>query len=586
MTFISEIKRRNVFRVAVAYVVVAWALIEVTDTVFPRLALPEWLVTAVIVLLILGFPVAMVLAWAYQLMPDGPAPAAGASAQPAATSSARGTNWLIAAGLLAVVAILIFERVWDARSPDARPGGISTIAVLPFANLSGDPEQEYFADGMTEALIGDLSQVRALAVISRTSVMRYKNSQVSIPEIASALGADALVEGTVLRSGDKIRITARLIQAHPERPLWSAHYDRELRDVLIVHSQLAETIARKVQLAAKPEDEPRLSDAPAVLPKAYEAYLRGRFHWNKRTGEQLQKAIALFNLAIEVDPAFARAHAGLADTYVIAPIFGLMPPRQALAETRAAATAALAIDEASSEAHAALAYALALYEWDWEGAEREFTRALELNPSAAMSRFHYAATLAATGRFDEAIAEAERARTLDPVSPIVTAGLAWVFHLARRYDEAIEESLRVLELDPDFPIGHFRLGAAYLCKGLYAEAVVALQKAIDTSGGDPTFMAYAGHAHAAAGDRAAAEEILRQVEAMSGQRYVPATARAIIYTGLGESDAALDWLDMALEERSWDAAFLQVEPVFDPLRQQPGFQRLVRRLKVATPKAG
>jgi len=449
--------------------------------------------------------------------------------------------------------------------------------VLPLANLSGDPEQDYFSDGMTDALIAELGQIGSLRVISRTSVMQYKGAKRPLPQIAKELNVDAVIEGSVLRSGDRVRITAQLIGAVPERHLWARNYERDLRDVLSLQGEIARTIADEIKANVMPDVQARLARARPVNPEAYQAYLTGRYHWNLRTEDGLKKSLGYFQQAIEKDPAYALAYAGLADSYVIL-ADGVMAPREAYPRGKAAAFKALEIDETLAEAHAPLGAAREAYDWDWVGAEKEYKRAIELNPGYATAHQWYAMYLSEMGRHDEAVAEIRRAQELDPLSLIINATGGYVFFFARRYDEAIAQCRRTLELNPGFYSGHSFLGWAYEQEKLYAQAISEYQKAIALEPGNPALAAELARACAAAGKRTEALKGISQLKELSKQRYVSPYLMAQIHAALGDIDQACAWLEKAYEERSGELCMLKVDPRNDPLRSEPRFQDLLRRM--------
>jgi TolB-like protein/Flp pilus assembly protein TadD len=457
---------------------------------------------------------------------------------------------------------------------------IESIAVLPLANLSGDPEQEYFADGMTEELITNLGKISALRVISRTSVMRYKGTKKPLPEIARELNMDAIVEGTVQRSGNRVRISAQLIQARPERHLWAESYERDLRDVLALQSEVARAIANEIRLKLTPQEQTRLASARPVNPAAHEAYLRGRYHWNKVTDEGIRRSIREFEQAIEIDPQYAVAYAGVADAYIFLSAWSrAIPPKEVLPKAKAAAVKALEIDETLPEAHTALALARLLFELDWSAAESGLKRAIELNPSYPVAHQWYALLLSSLGRHDEAIAEAKRAHELDPLSLQSDAQVGLHYYFARQYDQAIQRLHQTLELDPNFPPAHYWLGIAYLEKGASQEALEALQTAVRLSGSSGLFEPDLARAYGLTGKRDAARRILGELQELSRKKYVPADSIAIIYIGLGDKNRALEWLEKAREEScAGSILLLKVAPWLDPLRSDPRFQDLLRRM--------
>lgn len=421
---------------------------------------------------------------------------------------ARRRRWVTALalvalpGMLAVMFALNLGGLRDRLLGRPMPGEITSIAVLPLENLSGDPEQDYFTDGMTEMLITELSKIGALKVISRQSVMQFKGTDKPLPEIARELDVDAVVEGSALHIGERVRITVQLIEAATDRNLWADNYDRDVSDVLELHSEVAQAIARQIKIAVTPEEETRLASGRPLNPKAHEAYLRGRYHWNKRTEEGLKKSIEHFQQAVEMDRGYALAYAGLADAYVFLGGYQVFPPKEVNTKAKAAALKALELDDTLAEVHASLAIAK-LSEWDWLGAERELKRAIELNPSYATAHHWYAYYLETLGRFDEAVEEIQRARELDPLSLIIdiTAGDI-MFQRVGQYDKAIAHYRKTLELDPNFGMTHEWLGRAYAQKGMYEEAIAEYQRSVSLSGRSPRVMAGLGYTYAVAGGEA------------------------------------------------------------------------------------
>jgi len=466
------------------------------------------------------------------------------------------------------------------RSRRATRGRIQAVAVLPLADLSEYQAADYFADGMTEALITDLARIKALRVISRTSVMQYKGVQRPLPQIARELNVDAVVEGSVLRSGNRVRITAQLIHAATDQHLWAESYERDLRDVLSLQGEVARAIANEIQVKLTPQDQARLVSARSVDPEAHQLYLKGRFYWNKRTEAGLKKGIEYFHQAIDLDPNYALAYAGIADCYSLLgwDLFGALPPREALPIAKAAARKALEADDSLAEAHNSLAWTKLVFDWDWIGAEREFKRAIELNPGYAATHHWYAECLAGMGRYTEALAEIRQAQELDPLSLIIGSIVGWVFYFDRKDDQAIAEFRKTLELDPNFWVAHWTLGRAFEQKAMFAEAIAEIQKAIDFSGGSPLALAALGHTYAVWGRRAEAERVLNELKESSKQGYISPYSIAAIHAALGEKDQAFIWLEKAYEERSGWLIWLRAEPISDPLRSDPRFQDLLRRV--------
>jgi len=455
---------------------------------------------------------------------------------------------------------------------------IESLAVLPLHNLSHDPEQEYFSDGMTDELITELAKFGGLRVTSHTSVERYKDTRQPLPEIARELGVDAVVEGTVTRSGDRVRITAQLIDGRSDRHLWAESYERDLRDVLALQNEVSGDIAKEIQIKVTNPEKSPLASARPVSPEAHEAYLKGRYFWNKRSEEGVRKGIDYFEQATRIDPNYAVAYAGLAESYIVLNGHRFLPPTQAFPKVHAAALKALELDESLAEAHSSLGSYRWEYEWDKSGAEKEFRRAIELNPSYATAHAWYAEELAALGRGDQALAEMERAREVDPLSLPVSVVAGWILYVERDNDQAIDQFQRTLELDSNFAIAHLYLGRAYVQKGNLEQAIVEAQTATRLSGSHPFYMAWLGYAYARAGNRNEALRILHQLKVISGKKYVASHDVAAIYVGLGEKSKAIAWLNKGYDEHSYTVLQLGVEPEFDSLRSDPRFQDLVQRV--------
>ncbi len=503
-------------------------------------------------------------------------------ATPTGSRSRRRPVWMTVLALAAVLAVAGYFG-WQSFRPPVQPlAGKIMLAVLPFDNLSGDPDQDYFSDGMTEEMITQLGRLNPerLGVIGRTSIVRYKGTNKSIEEIGRELKVEYLLEGSVRREADRARISVQLIQVSDQTQLWAANYDRVLGGILSLQSEVAEAVAREIQVKLTPQQEARLASARPVNPEAYEAYLKGRYHWRLRTPEALEKSIKFFKDAIAKDSAYALGYAGLADSYLLlgsAP-YDAVPPREVMPRAREAAIKALAIDDTLAEAHTSLAHAKLFYDWDWSGAEREFQRALELNPSYATAHHWYAYQLWVRGRLDQALEEVQRARELDPFSLVINLVMGRHFYFTRRFDLAIAQFKEALEMEPNFFLGHFDLGLAYAQVGRHEEALAEFQQAVRLSGSSPLCVAGLGYAYALAGRKSEARMVLDDLRQISQRRRVPAIYPAGIYAGLGEKDRALEWLEHAYEERSDVLILLKLEPIFDPLRSDPRFQSLLLRL--------
>ena len=455
---------------------------------------------------------------------------------------------------------------------------IRSLAVLPLESLSSDASQDYFADGMTDELISDLGQISALRVISRTSVMTYKHARKPLPQIARELNVDAVVEGTVLRSGDQVRITAQLIEASTDKHLWSQSYEGELRDTLALQNQVARAIADQIRINLNPQEQAALKTVKVVNPQAYESFLKGRYFWNKRTADSLKVALAYFRQAIDEDPNYAQAYSGLADTYALLGDwqYAVMTPKEALPKAKAVATKALELDSTLGEAHNSLAFCLDGFDWDFDSAGKEFRQAIELNPGYATAHHWYAWHLSLLGRYNEAIPEMRRAESLDPLSLIINADLAELLVLAHSYDESIEQSRKTIEMDPNFAFAHIQLAQAYLAKHRNEEAVAELEKAVQLSAGSPASKANLARAYVAVGKRSEAQKLLSDLKKRSSPSSSYAAEISVIYAALGDADQAMHWLEKGYEERFNPGVLLR--PGFDPLRSDPRFEDLVRRI--------
>ena len=485
----------------------------------------------------------------------------------------------IAAGLgIFVVIVGAMAVLHDKRQPPVVPAPIRSLAVLPLANLSGDPGQEYFAEGMADVLRQDLEGIHALRVVSRTSSTYYRGSNKPLPEIARQMNVDAVVDGSVLRSGSRVRISVELIQAANDTRLWGDTYERDLKDVFALQSEVARKIADEIRVTLTPRDRARLAQRPTPNPDAYLAYSKGRFFWNRRTEVDLKRAIAYFQQAIEKDPNYALAYDGLADCWLPLGWYAYMAPADTFPHAKAAVRKALALDDSLAEAHTSLAFVTLYYDRDWAGAEREFRRAIGLNPNYANAHHWYAEFLSLVGRDKEAIAESERARELDPLSNIINTWVGSRYFFARRYDEAIEQYRNAVEMDPDFVPVHLVLGHAFEQKHMYGEAIVELEKAVSLSGGSPVYRASLAHAYGVAGRRNEARKLFGELSDLSKRKYVSSYDLALAALGVGATDQAFALLAQAVDERSPRAAFLTVDPRFDGLRSDARFRALIVRI--------
>ncbi len=491
---------------------------------------------------------------------------------------------IASAGLIAVVFALIFglnmgglrDRVLGEPGADS----IRSLAVLPLENLSGDPEQEYFVDGMTEALIAELGQIESLRVISRTSIMLYKEARKPLREIARELDVEAVVEGSVVRAGDRIRITAQLVQAVPEKHLWAESYERELGDVLRLQSEIAQSIAREIRVRLTPEVEKRLASARQVVPEAYEAYVRGRHFQNYRTREGLDKSIEYFRRATGIDPEYAAAWAGLADSYDTQIFFGFAHPREALPQWRDAVMMALEIDEDLAEAHMSLASLKADGDWDWVGAVMEFERAIELNPNYANAHHWYANVLSALGRPEEAIERRKTGQRLDPLSPIRSASVAADMYFAGDYERAFDQLQQAFELSPDYPLAHYVAGLCHEQLSRTDEAIQSFEKARKGFEESSLVLGALGHAYAVSDRQNEALTIIEEMNQLSKRVHVHAFDMAIVYAGLDEDQKVLEWLERAFEDRFGWVTFIKVDPRLKHQHSEPRFQKLLQGMNL------
>ena len=451
------------------------------------------------------------------------------------------------------------------------PPRIESIAVLPLENLSSDPEQEYFADGMTDALITALGSVQALRVISRTSVLGFKGTKKSMPEIARELNVDAIVEGAILRSGDQVRITAQLIHAPTDRHLWAESYERNVRDVLALQGEVAQAIAREIRIQLTPQERARLGNARPINTQAYEAYVKGVVGPSGQAIESLEQAILL-------DPGYAPAYAGLGSRYYTLGLFGTLSPAEAYTHMKEAALQALEKDGALPQAYDLLGLVRLHYEWNWPDAEKDFRRALELNPNLADARHDYAHYLLAMGREQDSVVESRRAVELDPQSATLTACLGWHHLYASQYDQAVEQAQKAIRMNPNGFWAQLVLGWAYEQKSLYPPAIAAFEKAVELSRGRTISVASLAHAYATSGQRREAQQVLAKLQEQAARSYVPAYDVATVYLGLGDPDQALEWLEKAYVERSSFLVHIHWDPRFKGLRSDPRFRNLLGRI--------
>src|SRR6266487_303087 len=541
--FFAELKRRNVYKVAVAYIVAGWALSQGIAQVFPVFDIPNWIIRLIVLLIILGLPIALVLAWTFELTPQGIKRTETADAMPE-TARQKKHTWIyvvVIAGLFSIG--LFFLGRYSAGNkesglPPAAAGSLpeKSIAVLPFDNLSRDPDNAYFCEGVQDEILTRLAKVADLKVISRTSTQHFKSAPENLPQIAKQLGVAHILEGSVQKANDQVRVNVQLINALTDAHLWAETYDRKLTDIFAVESEISKTIADTLQAKLTGSEKISIAKVPTANTEAYELYLKGIFFWNKRTGADLKRAIDYFNQAIAKDPNYALAYAGLADSYTLLSVFGAASPQDSIPQARVAVKKALELDNTLAEAHASSGRILSGYDYEFERAIAEFERAIQLNPNYATS-YHWISNgpLTARGEFDRAITEGKRAVELDPLSMIDNADLGQIYFYARRYDEAISQVGKAIEIDPHSYLAHYYLGQIYQLQGHLTEAIAEYQKAVELDD-DPQALAFLGQAQAQIGQHDKAQKILSRMTEEAKSRYVSAYSFALMFIALGDKE--------------------------------------------------
>jgi TolB-like protein/Tfp pilus assembly protein PilF len=582
--FFAELKRRNVYKVAVAYAVISWLLIQAASIFFPAFDAPPWVMKIFIIVIIFGFPVALIFSWAFEITSEG---IKLESEIELSKSITRRTGRKIVALTIALAVVaaglfvyqLVRSKSDTSSSPTAATIVNKSIAVLPFDNLSGDPQNAYFSEGVQDEILTRLAKIAELKVISRTSTQRFKSAPNDLRQIAQQLGVANILEGSVQKANDQVRVNVQLINALTDAHLWADTYDRKLTDIFAVETEIAKAIADTLQAKLTGSEQHVIAARPTENTEAHQLYLKGRFFWNKRTGNDLKKSIDYFQQAIAADPNYALAYAGVADAYVWLPGYTAGTPRDCYPKATAAAKKALELDDTLAEARTSLALAIWLYNFDASQSIREFQRAIELNPNYAIAHQQYGNnTLSALGRFDDAIVEGKRSVELDPLSLVINTDLGSDYYYARRYDEAIAQLRKTLEMDPGFYIAHFVLGQVLDAKGARDAAIVECQKARALND-DPSVLGVLGRAYGLSGNKMEAEKILDQLKKLSQERYVSAYSFALIYLGLGDKEEALRWLEQSYQDRAGsDIGFIRVDPLLDPLRGDPRFEALAEKI--------
>ena len=586
--FLAELKRRNVYKVAVAYVVVAWLLIQAASIFLPAFDAPSWVMKFLIVIVVFGCPVVLVLSWAFELTSEG----IRLESEVAPNQSITRRTGRKIIGITIVLAVLaaglmLFQIMRSPPSavatkiaaPVAEPIENKSIAVLPFENLSHDPENAYFSEGIQEEILTRLAKIGDFKVVSRTSTGKYKSSPENLREIARQLGVAHILEGSVQKTTDQVRVNVQLINALNDAHLWAETYDRKLTDIFAVESEIAKAVAENLQAKLNGRAEKVLAARPTENPQAHELYLKGRYFWNKRTTQNLEKAIGFFQQAIDLDPNYALAYAGLGDAHSIVPIYAGTPPKDDVPKALAAARKAVEIDDSLAEAHTSLANALVM-NLPLATAEPEFRRAIELNPNYATAHQWFGECLFGEGRYPEALAELERAHELDPLSLIINASYGMALAGAGRTAEAIDQLHKAIDLEPNLIAAHSMLGQTFEAEGRLSEAIAEYDKVRELT---PTPASYAvlAFAHAKAGRSAEARKILDELTSQSRDRYVGAYALAVVHLALGENEEGLRLLEKAFEDRDillqGFYGSIKTDKRLDSLRGNPRFERLVER---------
>lgn len=580
MSLFTELKRRHVYRVAILYVIVSWLVLQVADVFLSFLPLPEWTNNLIFLLLVLGLPVALVFAWAFELTPDGLRRESESAldqkniASPGAATSRKKLDLMIFGAMLVALVYFSFTHNWESEPDFMDAGEIRSIVVLPLDNLMNDPEQAYFVEGMHEALITELSKIKALRVISRTTAMHYKGSGKSVPEIARELGVDAVIEGSVLKAGNVVRVTAQLIEARNDRHIWADNFDRELTDILALYADVTREIVTQIRITLSPDEAASLALSRPVNPEVYELYLKGHYLCGNWSPQEMLQGIELLQQAVSLDPQNAVANAQLALCLVDTAFFDYIMPVEIDSRARAAAQAAEQLDDQLAEVHVALGSVSYYLGFDPKTGEREYRKALELNPNSIDALLHITWVLTAAGRFDEAFGPLQRAIELDPLSTSVRNALGQIYYLNRKFDRAIQEYEKALELDRSDPSLHYYLAGPYEQLGQYERAIALYKSAVALSDGAPLYLSALGHAYGVAGRHEEALQILDELQQASN---VSQYSLAIVYLGLNQHEQAIDWLEKAFTARNSHMVYTNQGPRFDPLRDNQRFISLLQR---------
>jgi len=581
--FFAELKRRNVYKVAVAYAVIAWLLIQAAGILFPTFEAPAWVMKVFVVILAAGFILALIIAWAFEMTPEGMKRTEDVGPNEKIPQWSPRKFAALMLVLVIAAASLLGYQVFRKRAPVPSPVDntdvpLKSIAVLPFDNLSRDPENAFFAEGVQDEILTRLAKVADLKVISRTSTQRFKSAPSDLREIARQLGVTNILEGSVQKANDQVRVNVQLINAVTDAHLWAEIYDRKLTDIFAVESDIAKTIADTLQAKLTGSEKEAMSKKPTANPEAYDLYLKGRFSWNKRTSVDLPKSVEYFNQAVAKDPNYALAYSGLADAYVLYPDYGVGAPDEFYPKAKEMALKALSLEPSLGAPHATLGAVYTNLEHDFVRAIAEFDRAIALDPNYATAHQWKTTPLGALGRFDDAIASDKRAIALDPLSLIVNSDLAFNYLNAHRFDEAITQSRKTLEIDPNFHVVRGYLAQGLQFKGQLTEAV-AEYRAAAASTDEPYVRSLLAQACARSGLRDEAQRILIDLEEQGRTKFVSGWTIAVIRLSLGDKDGAIDALEKAFDQNAPEILTIQFDPLLEDLHGDPRFDALVEKLR-------
>jgi len=585
MPIVQELKRRNVFRVAIAYLAGAWLLVEIAETLFPIYGLSDASIRLVVTLLAIGFPLVLIFSWVYELTPEGLRLEKDIDKSLTIShQTSKKLDRVIIVLLALALGYFAFDKfvlkpervaeIAETALPD------KSIAVLPFTNMSPDLDDEYFSDGLTEELIGALAKVNGLHVTARTSVFAFKGENRDIRDIGNRLNVKTVLEGSVRREQDRVRVSAQLISVEDGFHLWSESYDYELKSVLALQETISRAIVSALQIQLSSQADERIRVKATVNPEAYDLYLKGRYYWARLNTGGFQQSIEAFQKAIAIDPDYAPPHAGLANAYSFSGYFGIMPPREAFPLSIMEAEAALALDPGSSEALIARGMAWLIYEWDWDRARDKLMLALELSPNSSLAHWAYAEYLTVVNP-SAALNSALHALSLDPLSLPIMNLVAFAYLDQEMFAEAIQMDEEMLAMNPGFAAAHWNLGIIHMLHGRFEEAIEELGQSVEYSGGIPPTLAIQAYAYAKSGDEANALSILAELESRRespGSSYASAVLIAYVYEGLGKTEDAFNWLEKAFMERDGWLVFLNSFPRFESMRGEPRFKDILHRL--------